>query len=210
MLEITLQGALISGGLIIAIGAQNAFVLKQGLLKNHIFYICLVCFLYDFAWISVGVLGFGSWVSGSKMLVNALALGGVGFLLYYSYTSFRNAYKGGHSLEASDATTNNQATLAKAILATLAVTVPNPHLYLDTVMIIGGIASTLTQDAKIYFLLGASLSSFIWFFALGYGARLLIPLFRKRVTWRVLDFAIGCIMLFIALGLVHYVLNNQP
>ena len=209
MLETTLQGALISGGLIVAIGAQNAFVLKQGLLKNHIFYVCLVCFVYDFILISVGVLGFGGWISGSKILTNLLALGGVIFLLYYSYTSFKNAYRGGNSLEVSDtAPINNRASVTKTILATLAVTVPNPHLYLDTVMIIGGIASTLAQEAKLYFLLGASLASFFWFFALGYGARLLIPLFRKKFTWRVLDFIIGCIMFAIALGLVYYIWNN--
>jgi L-lysine exporter family protein LysE/ArgO len=93
-------------------------------------------------------------------------------------------------------------------MATLAVTLLNPHVYLDTVVVVGGVAGTFTSDEKGFFLIGALLASFVWFFSLGYGARLLAPLFKKPSTWRIFDFIIGCVMFFISIGLIRYVLQS--
>ncbi|MFV0249297.1 MAG: LysE/ArgO family amino acid transporter [Tenacibaculum sp.] len=208
MLEIFLKGLLVSGSLIIAIGSQNAFVLKQALLKEHIFYVCAICFLFDFILMSLGVMGLGTWISKSPNLTKILALGGSVFLIYYGTTAFISAYKAKDSLNASLISSENKNSgLTKVLLSTLAVTLLNPHVYLDTVVIIGGVAGTLNRDQKIIFLTGSITASFIWFFSLGYGVRLLSPLFKKKSTWKVFNFIIGCIMFFIAGSLVVYALK---
>ncbi len=209
MFEVVTKGALISGSMIIAIGSQNAFILKQGLLKNNIFYVCLLCFLCDFILMSIGVIGLGSWIRKSIILTNLLALGGAIFLLYYGSTAFLSSYRGNSSLEASDTLSKDKPkSLTVVLAATLAVTLLNPHVYLDTVVIIGGIAGTLSNEEKIYFLSGALLASFTWLFSLGYGARLLAPLFKIKSMWRIFDFIIGCIMFFISISLIRYVLQT--
>ena len=209
MVETILKGMIVSGTLIVAIGAQNAFVLKQGLRKNHIFYVSLIAFLCDFVLMSVGVMGMGNWIKESHTLTNLLALGGALFLFYYGVTLFVSSYRGTSSMElSSDNAANEQGSLSRVITQTLAVTLLNPHVYLDTVVIIGGISGTLNSDEKVLFLIGAWVASFAWFFSLGYGSRLLIPLFEKKITWRIFDFVIGCVMFFIAIGLVRYVLEN--
>ncbi|MFC0035750.1 LysE/ArgO family amino acid transporter [Cardiobacterium valvarum] len=197
-----IQGFLVSGGLIIAIGAQNAFVLKQGLRCWHVLPIVLTCFFCDFLLISVGVFGLGALISQSRTASVALAFVGALFLFVYGAQAWRSAWRGGEALVVdSDGT---QGGVWQAVLLTLAITLLNPHVYLDTVVIIGGIAGTLSPLARGLFLLGAVSASALWFFALGYGARLLIPLFRRPVTWRLLDVVIGLVMWGIAYGLVSY------
>ncbi|KGQ70387.1 hypothetical protein A1D23_10715 [Chelonobacter oris] len=202
-MEQLLQGFLVSGSLIVAIGAQNAFVLKQGLLKQHIFWVSLTCFLCDFILICVGVLGLGSLISQSPTATLALAVIGALFLLVYGARAFRSAYRGnsGLSLDRQD---GGSQSAVKMVLMSLGFTLLNPHVYLDTVVIIGGIASTLLFEQKVRFLIGAVFASGLWFFSLGYGARLLIPLFKRPLTWRILDFAIGCVMWLIAFSLIRY------
>ncbi len=175
-----------TAGLIIAIGAQNAFVLKQGLLKQNILAVILTCFFCDIVLISLGVLGLGSLISQSTMATVALAFVGGGFLLIYGLKAFLSAYRGNASLQLAKADKQPQTTL-HAIIATLLITLLNPHVYLDTVVIIGGIAGTLAFDEKLFFLVGALLVSALWFFSLGYGARLLSRFFQRPVTWRILD-----------------------
>jgi len=207
VLEVIAKGALVSGSMIVAVGSQNAFVLKQGLLKNNIFYVCLLCFACDFTLMSIGVMGLGNWINNSQTLTNVLALGGAVFLIYYGSTAFISTYKGSGGLDVSNGTLGNEKTgLRRVLLATLAVTLLNPHVYLDTVVVVGGVAGTFTSDEKVFFLIGALLVSFIWFFSLGYGSRLLIPLFKKPSTWRIFDFIIGCIMFLISISLIRYVL----
>ncbi|MGR6980729.1 LysE/ArgO family amino acid transporter [Testudinibacter sp. P27/CKL/0425] len=189
-----------------AIGAQNAFVLKQGLLKRHTFWIALTCFLCDFALICVGVLGLGSLISQSPSATLALAAIGALFLLVYGARAFRSAYRGNSGLNL-DPQDDKPQSAVKAVLVTLGFTLLNPHVYLDTVVIIGGIASTLLFEQKIQFLIGAVFASGLWFFSLGYGARLLIPLFKRPITWRILDFVIGCVMWLIAFSLIRYALT---
>ncbi|WP_315505012.1 LysE/ArgO family amino acid transporter [Pasteurella multocida] len=208
-MEHLLQGFFVTAGLIIAIGAQNAFVLKQGLLKQNILAVILTCFFCDIVLISLGVLGLGSLISQSTMATVALAFVGGGFLLIYSLKAFLSAYRGNASLQLAKADKQPQTTL-HAIIATLLITLLNPHVYLDTVVIIGGIAGTLAFDEKLFFLVGALLVSALWFFSLGYGARLLSRFFQRPVTWRILDLVIGVIMWAIAISLIHYGITLFP
>lgn len=205
-MEQLIQGFLVSGSLIVAIGAQNAFVLKQGLLKRHTFWIALTCFLCDFSLICVGVLGLGSLISQSPSATLVLAAIGALFLLVYGARAFRSAYRGNSGLNL-DPQDDKPQSAVKAVLVTLGFTLLNPHVYLDTVVIIGGIASTLLFEQKIQFLIGAVFASGLWFFSLSYGARLLIPLFKRPSTWRILDFVIGCVMWLIAFSLIRYALT---
>lgn len=202
MFSVILKGFLVSAGLIIAIGAQNAYVLKQGLLKQHIFWISLTCFLCDFVLMSFGVLGFGSVISKNPTIAMVLSLLGALFLFAYGVRAFISAYKGtgGFNLDGSPP----NVSLKKTITTTLALTLLNPHVYIDTVVLIGGVAGTLSLTEKYYFLIGTLTASAVWFFGLGYGARLLTPLFKKPKTWQILDFLIGIIMCAIAVGLLKF------
>ncbi|NUF27490.1 L-lysine exporter family protein LysE/ArgO [Gilliamella bombicola] len=204
MLEDVMQGALISASLIIAIGAQNLFVLKQGLLKNHIFFVAAICFICDFVLMSVGILGVGSFISTNLLITRILAILGAVFLIWYGFSAFKSAIQGNSYMQIESQDPQNNRLL-KVVLATLAVTLLNPHVYLDTVVIVGGIAGTLTSEQKLAFLIGAVCVSFIWFFGIGYGARLLTPLFKQKKMWIILDFLVGCVMFYIAYRLVLFV-----
>lgn len=206
MIETFIKGFLVCGGLIIAIGAQNAFVLKQGLLKRHILAVILTCFACDFILITMGVMGLGSLISESQVASQALAIVGALFLLVYGARAFRSAYSGNSTLNLTQ-DNEQQSSALKAVLATLAVTLLNPHVYLDCFAIIGGIAGTLNSEQKWGFLAGALCTSLLWFFSLGYGARLLIPLFKRPITWRILDVGIGIVMWLIAFSLANYAIN---
>lgn len=197
-----LHGAMVSGSLIIAIGAQNLFVLKQGLMKNYIFWVSLICFICDFTLMTVGVLGVGSFISQSVLITRLLALFGAAFLFWYGFSSLRNALWTRNYLliGEGDAPTGS---LLKVILATLGVTLLNPHVYLDTVVIVGGIAGVLSAEQKLAFLIGAVSVSCLWFFGIGYGARILIPLFKQRKMWIVLDMIMGLLMGYLACLLLY-------
>ncbi|MDK4689355.1 LysE/ArgO family amino acid transporter [Kingella negevensis] len=204
MLSTIIKGFAVSGGLIMAIGAQNAYVLKQGLLRQHIFFVALTCFLCDFVLISAGILGMGNLLSQSPVLSALLSLGGGLFLFWYGLNSFRSALSPNQATLVADAENAPQSSLKKAILGTLAVTLLNPHVYIDTIMLVGGIAATLTFADKIWFLIGALSASFIWFFGLSYGARLLRPIFANPRAWKVLETLIGIGMWWLAFGLFKY------
>ena len=197
-----LQGFLVSGGLIVAIGAQNAFVLKQGLRRWQVLPIVLTCFLCDFSLMTLGVFGLGTLIGASRVASVALALVGALFLAVYGARAFRAAWRGGSTMSADG--TEAAGSARQAVLLTLAITLLNPHVYLDTVVIVGGIAGTLSPAAKVLFLCGAVAASALWFFALGFGARLLLPLFRRPLTWRLLDAVIGVVMWAIAFSLLRY------
>ena len=203
MISMLLKGIMVSGSLIVAIGGQNAFLLKQGLLKRHVFSVATICFLCDVVLLSCGVLGMGALIGGSPHLSALLTLLGALFLLAYGARSLRSALSGQSAMSADDDKTP-AGSLKQTILATLAITLLNPHVYLDTVVIVGGIAGTLSPAAKALFLCGAVAASALWFFALGFGARLLLPLFRRPLTWRLLDAVIGVVMWAIAFSLLRY------
>lgn len=207
MLAEILRGAMISGSLIIAIGAQNLFVLKQGLLKNHIFFVSTICFICDFTLMSIGIMGVGTFISANPIITNIIAILGALFLIWYGFNALKSAIKGTSSMQIESQDTKNNSLL-KVVLATLAVTLLNPHVYLDTVVIVGGIAGTLTSEQKIAFLIGAVCVSFIWFFGIGYGARLLTPLFKQKRMWVILDCLVGLVMFYIAYRLIMYVIQG--
>lgn len=193
-----LSGFALGGSLIVAIGAQNAFVLRQGLLQAHVFVICFICALSDALLIALGVGGFGALVSSSPTLIGLATWGGAAFLTVYGFLAARRAMHP-QALEAASSKTHS---LAAAISTCLALTFLNPHVYLDTVVLLGSISARHQGDARFAFGAGAVLASFVWFFALGYGARLLQPLFAKPLAWRVLDGLIAVIMWAIAASLI--------
>ncbi len=194
-----IAGFLLCLSLIVAIGSQNAFVLKQGLKEEHIFWVCLQCALSDALIIAIGVFGFGSIIENFPWALVAIKYIGSAFLIVYGLMHLRSAIKGGQSL-ITEADTQ-KSSLKKVLLITAALTFLNPHVYIDTVFIIGSLA-TKYADTKIYFYLGNILASFLFFFSLGYGARLLQPIFRKPRAWQILDFIIFIVMISIAISLL--------
>lgn len=200
--DIFLKGFIVTISLIIAIGAQNAYILKLGLLKQHVLKAVLFCTLSDFLLISAGVLGLGYFIQGNQLLINSIAIFGIVFLVFYALLSFKSAFKN-ESLKIDDEVKTNP--LKQVITLLFVFTYLNPHTYLDTVLLIGGIGANIENELKVVFLLGAVTGSAVWFFTLGYGARLLIPLFKKPITWKVLDISIGILMLFIAYSLIDLI-----
>jgi len=199
LIEPALAGFLLGGGLIIAIGAQNAFVLRLGIVKQHVFTVVMICALSDALLIVVGVGGFGTLVQSSPNLITAVTLFGSAFLIIYGGLAFRRSFQR-HSLQ----TTNIKITsLGKTIATVLGLTFLNPHVYLDTVVLLGGLSAQYSGNAKLAFGAGAVIASFMWFFALGYGARILAPLFAKPMSWRILEFLIGIVMWSIAAKLLY-------
>jgi L-lysine exporter family protein LysE/ArgO len=184
--------------LILAIGAQNAFVLKQGLKKHHVFVVCFICALSDAVLIAAGVAGFGVIVKQYPQIELLARYAGAIFLVAYGLKSFYSALTSSHSMEAEG---ELLPSVYKTVLACLAFTWLNPHVYLDTVVLLGSI-STQYEGTKLLFASGAMFGSFVFFFSLGYGARVLIPVFQKPLAWKILEFFIGFIMLFIAASLV--------
>ncbi len=184
--------------LILAIGAQNAFVLKQGLKKQYVFMISMICGLSDAILITLGVSGFGVIINKFPMVITFSKYGGFLFLTIYAIKSIYSSFK---KSEAIDTNTDIKASRIKAALICLALTWLNPHVYLDTVILLGSV-STQFPDQKLQFSLGAISASFIFFFSLGYGSRFFTPLFKNPKSWKVLDFIIGIIMLSIAIKLL--------
>ncbi len=197
-------GFFLGGSLIVAIGAQNAFILRQGLVRSHVFILCLIASVCDALLIAAGVAGLGTLVARSPVLINVVTLGGAAFLFAYAALALRRAM---HplGLKAADRSVGGRWA---AIATCLALTFLNPHVYLDTVLLIGGLSGQYDGSARIAFGAGAVISSFVWFFCLGYGARLLAPVFAKPVAWRVLDLLIAAIMAFLGAGLLLRFLNS--
>jgi L-lysine exporter family protein LysE/ArgO len=184
-----LAGFLLGLSLILPIGAQNAFVLRIGLRGEHVLAVCLTCALSDAVLILAGVSGFAQLSARVPWAETILLYGGAAFLLAHGARSFMAAF-GSASLRPSEAAPES---LSRVVLTCLAFTWLNPHVYLDTVVLIGSI-STQFDEGKGWFAAGAMTASFVFFFSLGFGARLLKPLFARPVTWRILDIAIGLIM----------------
>lgn len=199
-----LSGFLLGLSLIVAIGAQNAYILRQGLLRQHVFILCLICALSDALLIVAGVAGLGSLISQSPVLILVVTIGGAAFLFWYGYSAFRRAM---HP-DALQIKNTAPVSLKAAIGTCLALTFLNPHVYLDTVVLLGSLSARYEGSARVAYAAGAVAASFIWFFALGYGARLLQPVFAKASAWRVLDCLIGFIMWAIGLSLLSRLLWN--
>ena len=198
MLHTYLQGFAIGLSLIVAVGAQNAFVLKQGLKKQAVFWVCFVCALSDSILVVLGITGFATMIQVYPDVVGFAKWAGAVFLLWYGLQHARQAFNSNQSLHAGS---QNEMQLSKIIMVCLALTWLNPHVYLDTVVLIGSI-STQFEQTKLYFALGVITASWLFFFSLGYGARVLIPVFANPKAWKVLDVAIALIMWSIAISLM--------
>lgn len=192
-----LPGFVLGFSLILAIGAQNAFVLRQGLRREHVFAVCLACAVSDALLIAAGVAGFGALAQAVPWFETAMRYGGAAFLTVYGAMSLRSAWRGGAVLSATE---GSKTALTTTLATVLAFTWLNPHVYLDTVVLIGSVSAQY-EDRRI-FAAGAMTASFVFFFGLGYGARLLAPVFANVRAWRVFDVLIGLVMWAIAAKLL--------
>ena len=193
------EGFGLGASLIVAIGAQNAFVLAQGVRGAHRLQIALACASSDALLIALGVGGAGALIASQPALLALARWGGAAFLLVYAAMALRRAWHG----ESMTLPADSQQSVWRVLLATLAVTWLNPHVYLDTVVLLGGVAAQLPAQERFTFGLGAALASWLWFFALAYGARLLAPLFTRPTSWRVLDTSVALVMLAVAYQLLQ-------
>lgn len=194
-----LSGFGLGAGLIIAIGSQNAFVLRQGLKRQYVFTVCTICFLCDSLLISLGAGGFSSVVTASPLFMKLTLWGGVLFLFAYGLRAFAAAFKPG-ALEA-EVGTASEVPLRQVVLMTVSFSLLNPHAFLDTVLLLGSLAGQYPGLSRLAFALGAMAASLTWFYGIGYGARLIAPFFRKPQAWRMLDIMVGCTMWLIAFRL---------
>ncbi|AWG29237.1 LysE/ArgO family amino acid transporter [Burkholderia cenocepacia] len=186
------HGAALCASLIVTIGAQNAFVLRQGIMRSHVGKIVLLCAVSDMILIGAGVGGASVLVERYPTFVHAVLYVGLAYLAWFGINALRRAFKPGHD------TLDVRGDAVAIVLMTLAFTWLNPHVYLDTFLLIGTAGAREPEGARLAFAIGAMTVSVVWFLGLGYGARLLAPWFRKAVAWRVLDGAIGSMVLFLA------------
>lgn len=193
------QGFALSAGLIIAIGAQNMFVLRQGLKREHVLPIVLFCAGADAILIVAGVNGLGALLALVPGLSRAMGLGGAVFLAWYGISALRRAAQPGALVAEQRA----GLSLGAALAGSAAFTFLNPHVYIDTVMLMGAVGASLPAIERPLFMAGAALASLTWFSALGFGARFLVPLFVRPAAWRALDLGIGVMMLALAANLAR-------
>lgn len=199
-LNVLSQGFALSLGLIVAIGAQNAFVLRQGLRREYVGAVVFFCAAIDALLISAGVLGMAALLGENALLRDALALIGALFLSVYGWQALQRARQH-ESLRAADA--EAQQPLRFILAQAAAFTLLNPHVYLDTVLLIGSIGAQHSAELQVWFIAGASLASLLWFVGLGYGARFLAPVFAKPRAWQILDVVIALVMWAIAISLLN-------
>jgi L-lysine exporter family protein LysE/ArgO len=198
MLSAGLAGFLLGGSLIVAIGAQNAFVIRQGVLRAHVFWVCLFCSVCDAVLIWAGVFGLGALIKTFPLFVPIMTYGGVAFLIWYGVKALLRAL----NPSGMGASGEEVGTLSAALMACAAFTLLNPHVYLDTVILVGSIANARPAGDQMPFATGASLASLVWFFALGYGAKALGPWLGQPKVWRAIDGLIAIVMFAIALSLL--------
>jgi len=188
-------------GLIVAIGAQNAFVIRQGLMRRHVFAVATVCFLCDAVLIAVGVAGLGALIAANRWLTAAAAWGGAAFLVAFGLRAAWNALRSDHQgFAAAEAEAEGRAGQGRraAVAAALAFSLLNPHVYLDTVVLLGGIGAQYPAGPRLAFLAGGVTGSLLWFYAIGYGAMIFTPLFRKPIATRALDGFVAAVMFAVA------------
>ena len=185
--------------LIVAIGAQNAFVIRQGLARNHVILVVLVCAIADAALIALGVAGLGALIQQAPVALEVVRWFGVAYLSYFGVRSVIAATKN----QSMDASGQQVQSRGKVLAAVLAFTLLNPHVYLDTVILLGSIGNQFGQDRWV-FALGAMLSSAVWFSGIGFGARAASRFMARAIFWRILDSLIAAIMFSIALFLALF------
>lgn len=201
MLPYYVKGFGLGAGLIVAIGAQNAHVLRMGLLRRHVGITVAVCIACEMLLVAAGVAGIGTLVERNPLLMSIARWGGAAFLLWYGLRAWRSAL----APQALSAQAGAAAPTARhAVAAVLAVTLLNPHVYLDTVVLLGSLGGQQGSDGKWWFAAGAMSSAVVWFTLLGFGARLLSPWFARPAAWRLLDGLVGLVMLLLAAGLIFH------
>lgn len=198
------EGFALGASLIIAIGAQNAFVLRSGLARLHVGIVVAFCAAADALLITIGVAGLGTVVDDSPLLLALVGIGGSAFLYAYAARAFHGALRP----TALNAEGEVHDSRAATIRTAAALTFLNPHVYLDTVVLLGGLAGRYPASERVAFGIGAVVASIAWFVSLGYGARLLAPLFARPVAWRYLDAIIGVVMLGLATVLLAETLRR--
>jgi L-lysine exporter family protein LysE/ArgO len=203
--SVFLQGLALSLGLIVAIGAQNAFVLRQGLRREHVASVVFFCAISDALLMATGVLGMGQALGERPMVAHALALAGAVFLAVYGWKALRRALQQNGLLANEE---GNGLSWAAAMAQAAAFTLLNPHVYLDTVLLVGSIGAQQPPSLQPWFVAGASSASLLWFCALGFGARWLAPLFAQPRAWQVLDILIGLTMWVLSGMLVVHLFNS--
>lgn len=193
-----LKGIGLGGSLIVAIGSQNAYLLRQALKREFVLTCIAICIICDVALIAAGVAGMGRLITEAPVLLFWIKVAGAGFLFWYGLRAARSAMKPSAMATAD----NNTPTDRKTVIATmLAFSLLNPHVYLDTVVLLGSIGGQQAGDGRLYFALGAMLASAIWFSSLGLGARYLTPVFARPEAWRILDGIIAVVMWALAFSL---------
>jgi L-lysine exporter family protein LysE/ArgO len=201
-LSAAVTGFALGAGLIVAIGAQNAFVLRQGLLRANVPLVVGLAIAVDMTLILAGCLGLGGLIHAHPGVLKIVAWGGAAFVLAYGLLAFRRALQPG-TLNPADAKPLSAAAAARTILA---VSLLNPHVYVDTVGIVGSVAGQYAGIGRLFFAGGASAASVTWFCGLVFGARFLRPVFASHMAWRILDSVIGVVMLLIAASLARMAL----
>ncbi|GAC18417.1 LysE/ArgO family amino acid transporter [Paraglaciecola arctica] len=196
--SVLLQGFLTGAVLIIAIGSQNAFLLQQGLLRRFHWQIATLCSVLDTLLICAGVFGLGMLVKQYPQSLKLISVFGVVFLLIYGYKALRSAMNS----TTLSAGSRGSTSLKAAVLTTLALSLLNPHVYLDTVLLIGSVGSQFESSLRPWFAVGAVSASFLWFYSLAHAARWLAPFFKKPIAWRILDLSVCLIMWGLALNLM--------
>ena len=201
MLSAFLSGFILGFSLILAIGAQNSFVLRQGLMGRHVFIVALFCSLSDALLISIGVAGISIFLNNYIDLVSDWLFGiSAIWLAGYGLLRLRDAVIGKSVLIAENSSVNG---LVSTLSFLSVLTFANPHVYLDTVVLIGSVSQQFSGNNKLAYVLGASLASFVFFFSLAYGAKFLSPIMQKPLAWRLLDSFIAFVMFSLAIKMVH-------
>ena len=193
------QGSLVGAGLIVAIGAQNALVLRQGLLRRHVTPVVLLCAASDVLLICLGVFGLGAAITADERVLTAFRYGGAIFLAAYGLLAAWRAWGQSSSLESRP----GESTLAATLLSALAMTYLNPHVYLDTVVLLGSIGAHNPAEQRWAFAAGASTASVVWFSLLGFGAAAVSGPLRRPGIWRWIDAGVACLMLTLAFNLIN-------
>jgi L-lysine exporter family protein LysE/ArgO len=199
--QVFLQGLSLGAGLIMAIGAQNAHVIRTGVRGEHVFATVATCIVVDVALIALGMSGLGALIESSPALLALARYGGAAFLAWYGWRCWSNSLRGGAALEPANGQT--VLTLHRALITVLAMSLLNPHVYLDTVVLLGAVGSSLAGDQRPSFAAGAMAASVLWFTALGFGARRFAPVLGRPAVWRAIEALTGTIMLALAFFLLR-------
>ena len=194
-----LKGLILGAGMIIPIGAQNSFILNQGIKRNHHILAATICILCDVLLITIGIFGGGKLISSNELLMLFITIGGILFLLVYGGMSFRSALRNQyHKVESVD----KRPSRKMIIVTTFAVTLLNPHVYLDTIIILGSVGGTFEGDDRVAFAVGTILASVLWFYALAIAAAKLAPWLSRSKVQQTIDIVVGLIMFAVAYSLV--------